>query len=189
MKASEAIIATPCGADWRKMDPRGDTKRMCGECNKLVHDLSSMTERQARALLARPRNDGLCIRYLHDAHGNVWFEGQAPVVPVGHLVRRGVSMLAGAAALVAMPALIEACGGAPSSSAVSQAGASNWDFTPAMPSVGATEDGGTSEVDGGSPTIPIEAGNDGGPEAGEPSEAGTMDQAAPLSDAGAQGGD
>src|SRR5581483_9550279 len=101
MKASEATIATPCGADWQKMDPRGDTKRMCGECNKLVHDLSSMTEGQARALLARPRNEGLCIRYLHDVHGNVWFEGQAPVVPVGHLVRRGVSMLAGAAALVA----------------------------------------------------------------------------------------
>ncbi len=187
MKASEATIATPCGADWRKMDPRGDTKRMCGECNKLVHDLSSMTEAQARALLARPRSEGLCIRYLHDVHGNVWFERQAPILPVSRLVRRGVGVLAGTAALVAMPALIEACGGAPSSSAVAQDGASNWDFTPAMPTVGATEDGGTMAADTGS-TRPFDGGGVDREEGGTSPDGGNM-VPAPVSEASAEGGD
>ena len=98
-------------------------------------------------------------------------------------------MLAGAAALMAMPALIEACGGgAPSSSAVA-GGTSNWDFTPAMPTVGSGDDGGTVAVDGGITVTPLEAGIEGGGEAGELLEAGTTDQAAPFPDAGAEGGD
>lgn len=96
------------------MRPRGDNARLCADCDKLVHDLSGMTEPQARALLRRPRTEGLCIRYLHDEQGNVWFRGNAPtpIVAASRLARRGVAALASAAALVAVPSLIEACGGA-----------------------------------------------------------------------------
>ena len=88
-----------------------------------------------------------------------------------------------------MPALIEACGGAPGSSAVARDGASNWDFNPAMPSIGSTEDGGTTAVDGGSTLMLTEGGGDDGGEGGEPPEAGNTHLVAPPSDAGAEGGD
>jgi hypothetical protein len=114
MKVSEASLATPCDADFAAMVPLGRRARLCEQCTRVVHDLSSMTESEARALLRRPRNDGLCIRYLHDIHGNVWF-GESPrsrTVPASRLVRRGLAAFAGAAAIAAVPALLEACGGA-----------------------------------------------------------------------------
>jgi hypothetical protein len=91
------------------MSPRG-TARLCGACDKLVHDLSSMSEREARALLQARSTEGLCIRYLHDERGEIWFGG-AGLVPATRLARRGAAMAA-AAALVLTPVLTEACGGA-----------------------------------------------------------------------------
>jgi hypothetical protein len=114
MKVSEASLATPCDADFAAMVPLGRRARLCEQCTKVVHDLSSMTESEARTLLRRPRNGDLCIRYLHDIHGNVWF-GESPrsrTVPATRLARRGLAALAGAAAIAAVPALLEACGGA-----------------------------------------------------------------------------
>jgi hypothetical protein len=111
MKRDEASIATPCGADWRAMTPRGKA-RLCETCDKLVHDLSGRSEEEARALLGAPRTDGLCIRYLHDADGNIWFDsaGRDRLVPPQRLARG--TAIAAAVALVAAPVLIEACGGA-----------------------------------------------------------------------------
>ena len=62
MKKTELPIASPCNADWSTMDPR-DKARFCGECKKLVHDLSSLRETDAKRLLAS-RGEGLCVRYL-----------------------------------------------------------------------------------------------------------------------------
>src|SRR5262245_47315726 len=71
MNKTEVVIRTPCGADWTRMDPRGSA-RFCGQCDKLVHDLSSMTEQAARRLL-QSTSESLCVRYLHDATGTIWF--------------------------------------------------------------------------------------------------------------------
>ena len=117
MKRDDAHIVTPCGADWRAMSPRGKA-RFCGSCDKLVHDLSAMNEREARALLGAPRTEGLCIRYLHDETGEIWFRERAPVLPASALVRRG-AMAAAAMAVALLPALTEACGGAGPSAAPS----------------------------------------------------------------------
>ena len=62
MNETEAPIRTPCSADWESME--GDEeRRFCTTCNKHVHDLSAMTEDQARAVVAR---DGVCVRYRCD---------------------------------------------------------------------------------------------------------------------------
>ena len=103
MKTGELPIARPCDADWASMNPR-ETGRFCGECKKVVQDLSSMREADAkRRVAASP--EGLCIRYLHDEHGNVWFADRRLVAPRS-LLGKG----AGLAALALMP-LLTACMG------------------------------------------------------------------------------
>jgi hypothetical protein len=74
MRITEVPIASPCGVDWRTMKP-SDTKRFCDACKKHVHDLSAMTLRDARALLASPPTEGLCVRYMYDAHREIVFRG------------------------------------------------------------------------------------------------------------------
>jgi hypothetical protein len=111
VRRDDAPIATPCGADWTGMSPRGKA-RLCGQCDKLVYDLSAMTELDARALLKTRPTEGLCVRYLHDATGEIWFGARDErVVAASRLVRRGAAAMS-AAALVLVPALTEACGGA-----------------------------------------------------------------------------
>ncbi len=62
MKRDEAPIRTPCPARWDDM--RGDdTHRHCDTCDKTVHNLSAMTEAEARAVVA-PK--GVCVRYELD---------------------------------------------------------------------------------------------------------------------------
>jgi hypothetical protein len=95
------------------MQPRG-TARLCASCDRLVHDLSALSEGEARALLQKPPAEGLCVRYLHDAYGNIWFAGDRPdpVIPIARLIRSRASRAVAASALVLSPLLIEACGGA-----------------------------------------------------------------------------
>lgn len=104
MHRSEIPIASPCGADWRTMSP-SDTKRFCATCKKHVHDLSSMTKDEARALLASKPTEGLCVRYLYDARGgDVIFRN---AVPAGFLVRaKRLAMIA------ALPMAAAACSSA-----------------------------------------------------------------------------
>ena len=103
MNKTELPIATPCNADWSTMDPR-DRGRFCGECKKLVHDLSALRETAARKLLAS-KGEGLCVRYLHDEHGNVWFQEQL-------VARQGLLRRAGQLAAVALAPVLTACMGA-----------------------------------------------------------------------------
>jgi hypothetical protein len=72
MRRTQLPIANPCHEDWRTMDPvaRG---RFCRRCDKQVHDLSAMTEPQAREFLAEPRDSKICVRYACDGAGNVRF--------------------------------------------------------------------------------------------------------------------
>lgn len=106
----DVIIRTPCGADWNAMDPRGKA-RLCGSCDKLVHDLSAMAADEAAQLLAQTPSS-LCVRYLYDATGKIWFRDDlSQVVPAERLTRgtRGALALS---ALVVAPLLFQACGGA-----------------------------------------------------------------------------
>jgi hypothetical protein len=106
MRATEIPIASPCGQDWRTMKP-SDTARFCDSCKKHVHDLSAMTPADARSLLSSPPTEGLCVRYLYDARGDIVFRG-APV-PAGMLVR--AKRFAAAAVAVSLPMALAACSG------------------------------------------------------------------------------
>ena len=86
----------------------GDKGRYCDACKKTVHDLSAMTKKEARALLAAPQTEGLCVRYLYDRHGEIAFRD---TVPAGSLVRAKRALAA--AAVLAVPLSLAACMGAP----------------------------------------------------------------------------
>src|SRR5579863_8702152 len=85
-------IATPCAADWEKMD--GDERvRFCELCQKRVYNLSAMTRRQAEALLRR-EGAGICTKIYRRADGTILTED----CPVGlAAIRRRFARLAGAA--------------------------------------------------------------------------------------------
>jgi hypothetical protein len=106
MNRTDVPIASPCSADWTTMT-LAERGRFCGECRKVVHELSRLTESQARALLAAPSTEGLCVRYVHDATGEIVFR---PDVPVSRLARakRAVALAVGAAAI---PVAVVGCMG------------------------------------------------------------------------------
>ncbi len=104
MNTLDVPIASPCGADWRSMTP-ADKKRFCDSCKKYVHDLSEMNEAEARAILHAPPAEGLCVRYLHDVHGNLLFK-PAPIAPA--LLVRARRF----AAMAALPMSMAACSSA-----------------------------------------------------------------------------
>ena len=81
MRTRHLPIASPCDEDWDAMKPTGCGK-FCQACEKQVFDLSSMTEKEARALLAKNAKGDICISYLFDGRGNVSFRApkKAPVV-------------------------------------------------------------------------------------------------------------
>jgi hypothetical protein len=57
-------IANPCFENWDAMSDHGGGRRFCNNCSEFVHDLSELTESQARRLLERREGeDSVCIRY------------------------------------------------------------------------------------------------------------------------------
>ena len=104
-KATEIGIQTPCHLDWTKMTP-ADGGRFCGDCKKVVRDLSKMTEREARALVAKERYEGICVRMLVDRDGNVFFGGDKLIS--GSLLSKA-KRAAMAAAAIALPLASSAC--------------------------------------------------------------------------------
>lgn len=62
-------IETPCEQDWKTM--RGnDEMRFCDHCAKDVHNLSAMTRKRARKLVAQS-NGGICVQYLRRPDGRI----------------------------------------------------------------------------------------------------------------------
>jgi hypothetical protein len=107
MKRDMLELSFSCGEDFESMERRGGAHH-CASCDHAVHDLSSMTEREAAAFLARHQDAELCVRYLSDEDGAPLF---MPEPSRGlRLLRQvdGVQRLA-AAALVAAPLLLTAC--------------------------------------------------------------------------------
>jgi hypothetical protein len=67
---AQVRVASPCTARWDQM--RGDEHaRHCGQCDKTVYDLSSLTAAQAEALLRSKGDDGLCVRFYRRRDGTV----------------------------------------------------------------------------------------------------------------------
>jgi hypothetical protein len=110
MDRKEVRITSPCTLDWQKMTP-AEGGRFCGDCKKVVRNLSSMTEREARALLKNAGNGELCVRFVYDEHGRVFFGKDAPkkdaLLPASFLHR--AKRAAAAAAVAALPFATQAC--------------------------------------------------------------------------------
>lgn len=64
--------------DWERMDGEGAV-RFCRLCKKDVHDVSAMSEEEARAFLSSGEQP--CIRYVFDARGEVLFAGRPGLLP------------------------------------------------------------------------------------------------------------
>src|SRR4051812_34576478 len=153
MKTGELPIKSPCDADWTTMNPR-KTGRFCGDCKKVVHDLSSMREADARKRVAAAP-EGLCIRYLHDEHGNIWFKDTSLVSP-GSLLRKGASL----AALALMPMLTACMGARMDEVSTSEPTVA----LPEPPVVPVEPDAGTDARTGAQPAVGNDAGADAAPD-------------------------
>lgn len=101
-------VKTPCGRDFEAMRREGK-KRFCEACRTHVHDLSSMTRAEAKALLESPATQGLCVRFLYDDRGNAVFADD--VVSASSLLRKAKRAAAATVAL-ALPLSLNACMGA-----------------------------------------------------------------------------
>ena len=107
MDGSKLPITGPCPIDLDAIGfDRSQPRSHCSHCDKSVHILSNMTERDAKAFLKEHAGQKLCVSYARDARGRVRFkpEVNAPVVPLARLRRRRPATAAGlglAAALAA----------------------------------------------------------------------------------------
>jgi hypothetical protein len=82
MRRLHLPIQNPCHEDWTAMESDGESRRFCDVCTKHVHDLSTMTESTARAVLASESANGrVCVRYTTDATGNIKFKAETVEAP------------------------------------------------------------------------------------------------------------
>ena len=95
MNRKNLPITEPCHADWTAMDGEEKT-RFCGSCSKNVHDLSAMTEPEAKQLLETVEEP--CVRYTCNPDGSIRFKPSRRVM----LARAG--MLAGGLLIGGLPA-------------------------------------------------------------------------------------
>jgi hypothetical protein len=90
-------IHDPCHEDWSAM--AGDQRRRhCAACSLDVLNISTMTAEEAERAVAARRGERLCVRYDHDAAGDIVFARSST------LRRRGRAAAALATALVACTA-------------------------------------------------------------------------------------
>jgi hypothetical protein len=69
MRDLRVSFPRPCDEQWEAMSPSGGCGRMCGRCDKVVHDLSRYGLDEAEALLRA--NPGACVRASVDGNGIV----------------------------------------------------------------------------------------------------------------------
>ena len=84
-------VAAPCSSDWNQMV--GDERvRFCQQCSLNVYNLSSMSRREAEALIANTEGR-LCVRYYRRRDGTILTKN----CPVGlSAIKRLISRTAGA---------------------------------------------------------------------------------------------
>ena len=76
MRRGQLPILNPCQEDYGAM--RGPAqRRFCDKCDKHVHNLSEMTEREATALLGAQDGARICVRYRVASDGRVRFRPEA----------------------------------------------------------------------------------------------------------------
>jgi hypothetical protein len=78
MRSDSLRIVEPCSADWERMDGDGRA-RFCRLCHKDVTDLSTMSQEEAEAFLTA--GDQPCVRYVHDARGDIVFKDRVGLLP------------------------------------------------------------------------------------------------------------
>jgi len=90
MDAANLPITSPCPIDLDTIGFDHAAKRAdCSHCEKKVHNLSSMTKRQAEEVLASAGGQDICVTYKYGEDGAVRFKSPEPaVVPVSALRRR-----------------------------------------------------------------------------------------------------
>lgn len=104
-------IAEPCTEDWESMEGEG-FKRFCDKCSKHVHDLSDLTQAEAKALLAENAGSNICVVYKFNTSGRISFrEPQYPRPTRSQLT--GIKKLLAAAAMVPILATLPACDSPP----------------------------------------------------------------------------
>lgn len=114
MRSQDIEIPEPCHADWDAMRPEQRGK-FCFDCQKSVHDLSSMTEDEAREFLRANACNDICISFEHDEDGALHFQPAPPrpapqptsLVPLSRL--RRPRKIAAAVAGVGVAAALAAC--------------------------------------------------------------------------------
>jgi uncharacterized protein YgiM (DUF1202 family) len=62
-------VKTPCLQSWKEMHGN-DEIRFCDHCAKDVHNLSAMTRKKARKIVAQS-NGGICVRYIRRPDGRI----------------------------------------------------------------------------------------------------------------------
>lgn len=126
MHPREIEIPEPCSEDWDSMTP-GERGRFCASCQKTVHDLSSMTEAEAREVL---KQEDVCVTFELGSGGLVRFERER-VVPASRLTRR--LPIAAAAGLSLALAACAPHGEGPSLDGTEHERPSLLEYSPAIP--------------------------------------------------------
>ncbi|MEZ4450927.1 MAG: hypothetical protein R3B09_15710 [Nannocystaceae bacterium] len=82
MLVDDVRIQNPCHEDWSAMDGRG-ARRFCESCERHVHDLSAMSEDEARDLVGEAARSGerICVRYSVQTDGSIRFRTPPPPPP------------------------------------------------------------------------------------------------------------
>jgi len=109
MKKTQLRVGTPCTLDWQAMTP-AEGGRFCGDCKKVVRNVSAMTEDEAKALFEEAKTAELCVRYVYDRDGEIRFAPEprdANLVPASFLHR--AKRTAAAAFAAAAPLALAAC--------------------------------------------------------------------------------
>ena len=106
MDSSKLPITGPCPIDLDAIGfDRTSKVSHCTHCEKSVHNLSTMTEADARAFLRERAGQKICVTYARDKEGVVQFQPDPQVVPLARLTRRSAAAAAG----IGLAAALAAC--------------------------------------------------------------------------------
>jgi hypothetical protein len=76
LKIGQFEIPETCTVPWEEMDAHPSGNRMCRQCNKVVHDLTGMSEAEIEALFER-NGGSLCGNFSLDELGNpIYFRNE-----------------------------------------------------------------------------------------------------------------
>lgn len=107
MDSKHLPITSPCPIDLDAIGfDRTSRQSHCSHCDKNVHNLSRMTEREVRAFMKENAGVQLCVTYNRTPEGKVAFrpEPSAQLVPLQRLKRRPAAAAAGFGLAMALAA-------------------------------------------------------------------------------------